>query len=309
MEKNNKLSKYNNGRIFTLFMAIVTVIGCSVLIVESAPFSRVSILPQISITLSNTFDEPFRSVVTMLSIVFPVAAYGVSFYFSKKQYKWLMLSLILVSLDAGSFAAFFAVELSKIEEGFPLTLAFDFIIELTFLVYIIKGYRAGKELNNDFSETPVEKIIEKDKNSKLYSYDKREAVRNKADKSNWLLLVILVTLAIVIMDLYIMTIIANTSVALAIVVFFVILAIACTAFVFLYIYLKPYVGVKNCYYYLKDGIVTRYSNVQASMIESFPNLHIVKKTESTYVCSYDANGKKKKLIIPKCFSGIERIIK
>lgn len=313
MDKYVSLSSYKGGRSCLITVIILSTINLFLGLSESNFSFLYSIfLPQLAISVGKyNFTGIESALVIVLFAIIPIILLGICYLLSKKDWKWLLVANVIVGIDILILLAY------SLLVYFDVSFLINYTFEGIIFFLLIKSVRAGKELNNDFEVPNQDEVISEavdnqeessSEKIKVYTYDKQLAKQNKADKT---VLYFMSLVAFFFMEILIATalvIFADESTILTVVL--LILAILLVGvFIVLSIKISPFVCNNSYSYYKKDDCVCRISSASLITTQIFANLLVEKQTDSAYYCSYiSQNGKRRRLIIPKCYPQIDEIL-
>ncbi len=315
MEKMNLLNSYKSARSSLLSAIIFSVLNCFMLYFNMDYYFLYSMItPRLAIAFSKYVFRGFSSlmIIVMFAIV-PLVLYIISYLLSEKDWKWLRVGTILFASDIVVFIGFFLIY------GFEPSYIIDIVFEAVIMFILVKGVLAGKELNNDFEveeivfEKPVEEgelvegeVVESDQSNavRVYKYDRELAKNNKTNKTLLVVGSFVATMGLLTVLMVVLNKTLNTHPMLMVVIIYGILIV----YIVWVVKLSPFLYAKNYTFFKKDGVVYR-TLTTSGYIQGFEDVFVEGVSEDRYVCSYKhKTGKRKELIIPKCYRGIEDIL-
>ncbi|MDO4378603.1 MAG: hypothetical protein Q4C64_05570, partial [Erysipelotrichia bacterium] len=301
-------NSYKSGRGCLLAVTALTLVNMILMLIDSnVSFIYSAAVPQIAIVLAKAFFTGMQRVfVIVIFALIPVALLAISYLLSKKDWKWLLVGTVLMSIDIICLAVFAFIN------GTFGDLLINFVFEFVILFTMIKGVSAGKKLNNDFSEPNQNDVIREntDQNVKVYFYDKNLARENKTNK---VLPFLALTLGFMFLEFGVVVACAffyNSDNAVYVTILTLIGALAViTVYILLSIKLTPFVSASSYSFYKENDCIYRISSASMITAQAFANVLVEKETSNAYYCSYiSQNGKSRKLIIPKCYPQIDEIL-
>lgn len=313
MDKYVSLSSYKGGRSCLITVIILSTINLFLGLLESNVSFLYSIfLPQLAVSIGKyNFTGLESALVIVLFAIIPIILLAICYLLSKKDWKWLLVATVIMGIDILILLAYNL--LIYFEVSFLVNYTFEGII----FFLLIKAVRAGKKLNNDFEVPNQDEVINEavdnqeetsSEKIKVYTYDKQLAKQNKTDKT---VLYFMSLVGFFFMEILIAAALAvfadeSTILTVALIILALLLVLA---FVVLSIKLAPFISNNAYSYYKKDDCVCRISSASLITTQIFANLLVEKQTDSAYYCSYiSQNGKRRRLIIPKCYPQIDEIL-
>lgn len=164
--------KYDSARSNLLLMLILTVVNIVLLFTGSESMMLFSAtVPYFAVIIGIFFEDSTVLVMCLVIAAIPIILYLLSWIFSKKQYAWMVLALVLFAIDTVAMVALYinAGDFSGI---------LDVLIHAWVLYYLILGVVNGKKLktlpedpvldvfgtpeNNDAGTEPIEEIAPSD---------------------------------------------------------------------------------------------------------------------------------------------------
>ena len=312
MGKDVLLSQYRVGRSCLLTVVVLTLINIVMSIFEisySLLFS--AFMPQVVVILAKYFFSGLETVLVILIFaLIPVALLMISYLLSAKDWKWMLVASIIMVIDAICLVVY------TVMGYFDFSLVINYGFEAAILFILIRATIAGKDLNNDFdglTQTIVVNqngTIEVERNDtvKCYYYDSKLAKENKISRF-WLVAVALLVI-VVVGPISMVGIIFGLVEGKLWMLILGILGVAMMVLVcIMEAQLTPFNDAKHFWFYKENGIVCRASSSTLFPIKLLANLMVEKETSTAYYCSYvDQNGKRKKIVIAKCYPEIEEIL-
>ncbi len=310
MDKYVSINSYKGGRSTLLAVVILTAVNVFLACIDahySLLFS--AILPQIAVGFAQNFSGFEQFLIIFIFAMIPVLLLGICYLLSKKDWKWMLVASILMSIDALALVAY---SIFIYFDGYSVS---SFFFEGIILFVLIRSTKSGKRLNNDFEEPKQEEVVneavdkqtqaeETDEHIKVYMFDKALAKQNKTDKTWWYVLSILVFLVVEI-GLCLIAVFASSLGILS----GILAIVAMVGYIYIVVKMAPFVSCNSYSYFKKDDCVCRVSSQTLVTSQVFANLLVEKETSNAYYCSYiSQNGKTRKLVIPKCYPNIEEIL-
>ena len=312
MGKDILLSKYRFGRNCLITIVAFTTINVVMALLDvgySLLFT--AFVPQIAVIFAKYYFSGFDTflVIALFSLV-PIALLLICFFLSYKDWKWMLISSIIMVIDALALIAY------SVSGYFDFSLVLNYGFELGILYCLIRATLAGKELNNDFEGLDQKIIIdqsgafkiEQPNTVKYYYYDKSLAKQNKTSKR---LLFILALIGLIVTC-------TGTTIGLifgiadgdALLLIIGIVSLIASIFLIIFeIKLSVFVEANTYSFYKENDIVCRVSLASIRPMQIYANLLVEKETSDAYYCSYiNQKGKRKKLVVPKCYPQIDEIL-
>ncbi len=310
MDKYVSINSYKGGR--TTLLAVVSLTAVNVILAcidSNVSFLYSAILPQIAVGFAQNFSGFEQFLIIFIFAIIPVLLLGICYLLSKKDWKWMLVATILMSIDA---LALIAYCIFIYFDGYIVS---NFLIEGIILFVLIRSTKSGKRLNNDFEEPKQEDVINEavdsqtqtmgtDEHIKVYMFDKALAKQNKTDKTWLYFLSLLIFLAAEIGLCMLAVFVPSLGILSGILAI-----VAVFGYIYVVVKMAPFVSCNSYSYFKKDDCVCRVSSQTLVTSQVFANLLVEKETSNAYYCSYiSQNGKTRKLVIPKCYSNIEEIL-
>lgn len=311
VEKVTLLKRYREGRI-----ALAMIIGfmlfdtISLAISPTAPLLFVAVVPQIAIAYARFYFDGLQAILlVLLFVVVPILLNIICFIMSKEEHKWLGYSTFMLMADMVGLVTFVFLY------GFEPQMIIDIFAEFCFIYYIFRGYNAGYKLKDDFVE---EEELEEQQPEKVitigaYRYDEEMAKTNKTKKGGLVFVALLGLIAMLLISFFIIGFVdtyGSLSEAGMAVLAVGLLVVSFVSYVAILSKITPYTTAKNVQYFELDNEVCRCIKNDGSTVEKLKNLKVIAQTNSEFKCQYEtATGKVKRLIIPNCYPGIEKILK
>lgn len=312
MGKDILLSKYRFGRNCLITIVVFTTINV-VMALFDVGYSLLftAFVPQIAVIFAKYYFSGFDIilVISLFSLV-PIALLLICFVLSYKDWKWMLVSFIIMVVDALALIAY------SVAGYFDFSLVINYGFEICILYCLIRATLAGKELNNDFEGLDQKIIIdqsgaikvEQPNTVKYYYYDKSLAKQNKTSK--WLPFILaLIGLVVTCSGTLIGLTFGITDGDIPLLIIGIVSLIATICLIIVENKLSVFVEANKFSFCKENDIVYRVSQTSIKLMQGYANLLVEKETSDAYYCSYiNQYGKKREMLIPKCYPQIDEIL-